>query len=214
MLFSVIVPVYRNAEFVPLLLSELGRIAGIVADRFGMQMEVVFVVDGSPDDSHKRLKDALPGAKFPSQLILHARNFGSFSAIRTGLHAARGKILAVMAADLQEPPELLISFLESLVHDDCDIAIGIRESRDDEATSRLFASLFWRFYRRFVIRDIPAGGVDIFACNDTVKQELLRLEEAHSSLIGLLFWLGFRRREGCFNRPARTLGQGAWTVRE
>ncbi len=214
MLYSVIVPVYRNAEFVPLLLSEFGRIATVVADRFGMQMEVVFVVDGSPDDSYKRLKEALPEAKFASQLVLHARNFGSFAAIRTGMHAAKGKFLAVIAADLQEPPELLISFLENLAHDDCDIVIGTRDSREDRGPSQLFASIFWRLYRQFINREIPAGGVDVFACNETVKRELLRLEEAHSSLIGLLFWLGFRRREIRYSRRARTMGKSGWTFRK
>lgn len=210
-MYSVVVPVYRNAEFIPLLLSEFGRIGKLIAERFGMPMEVVFVVDGSPDNSYGLLKEALPNALFKSQLVLHARNFGSFAAIRTGLHAAKGKTFAVIAADLQEPPELLIAFLEKLVDDSCDIAIGVREGRDDPPLTRFSANMFWRFYRRLIVKDIPMGGVDLFACNLRVRTELLRLEEAHSSLIGLLFWLGFRRCEVPYRRRARAFGKSAWT---
>ena len=210
-MYSVVVPIYRNASFVPLLIAEFSRIAALVADRFGMPMEVVFVVDGSPDDSHELLQRALPDAPFRSQLVLHARNFGSFAAIRTGLHAAGGEMFGVIAADLQEPPELLIAFLENLVGDNCDVVVGVREGRADPASSRISANVFWWLYRRLVMTDIPEGGVDLFACNLAVRNELLRLDEAHSSLVGLLFWLGFRRREVSYRRRARTIGKSGWS---
>jgi polyisoprenyl-phosphate glycosyltransferase len=210
-MYSVIVPMYNNAEFVPLLVCEFGRIAKLVTERFGMSMEVVFVVDGGPGTTFALLKEALPHAPFRSQLVLHARNFGSFAAVRTGLHAASGETFGIIAADLQEPPELLIAFLENLVNDSCDIVIGVREGRDDPRSSVFFANLFWRLYRWLIIKDIPEGGVDVFACNLPVRNELLQLEEAHSSLVGLLFWLGFRRREVKYKRRARVLGRSAWT---
>lgn len=213
-MYSVVVPMYRNAEFVPLLVSEFDRIAAIVANRFGMSMELVFVVDGRTDDAYELLQQFLPHAQFRSQIVLHARNFGSFAAIRTGLHVARGTIFAAIAADLQEPPELLVAFLEALAGDTCDIAVGVREGRDDPPVSRFMANLFWRFYRYLVVKDIPEGGVDLFACNTAVRSELLRLEEAHSSLIGQLFWLGFRRREVKYRRRARAMGKSAWTFRK
>jgi polyisoprenyl-phosphate glycosyltransferase len=214
MMYSVVVPMYRNAEFIPLLVSEFGRIAAMVEKRFGMPMELVFVVDGRTDDAYELLQQSLPHAPFRSQIVLHARNFGSFAAIRTGLHVAQGKVFAAIAADLQEPPELLIAFLEALAGESCDIAVGVREGRDDPPVSRFMANLFWRFYRHLVVKDIPEGGVDLFACNMAVRNELLRLEEAHSSLIGQLFWLGFRRREVKYSRRARAMGKSAWTFRK
>lgn len=210
-MYSVVIPLYRNAEFIPLLVSELGRISGLVAARFGTPVEFVFVVDGSPDNTYELLKEALPAAPFRSQLVLHARNFGSFAAIRTGLHAAQGDTFAMIAADLQEPPEILIDFLECLADDGCDIVIGVREGRDDPPITRFSANLFWRLYRRLIVRDIPEGGVDLFGCNRRVRDELLQLEEAHSSLVGLVFWLGFRRRQVSYRRRARAFGKSAWT---
>ncbi|GLW96930.1 glycosyltransferase family 2 protein [Microtetraspora sp. NBRC 16547] len=211
-MFSVIVPVYRNAEFVPQLIAEFSAINAIVAERYGMPMEFVFVVDGSPDDSFELLKTALPQAPFRSQLLLHARNFGAFAAVRTGLRAAQGDYFATIAADLQEPPDLLLRFLDQLVYGDADIAVGVREGRDDPGMSRLAANLFWGFYRRFIVREIPAGGVDVFGCNRRIRDELLRMEEANTSLVGLVYWLGFRRSEVPYQRRARAHGRSAWTV--
>ena len=213
-MYSIVVPVYNNAESIPVLISELERIARVVDQKFKMPSEVVFVVDGSPDNSFTLLQDALRRATFSSQLILHSRNFGSFAAIRTGLHAATGSQFSVISADLQEPPELLVSFLEALFDGSCDIVVGVREGRDDPRLSSLSANLFWRTYRYLVIREIPEGGVDLFACNVAVRDALLKLDEAHSSLVGLLFWLGYRRREVTYKRRARAFGRSAWTLRK
>lgn len=110
MRYSVIVPVYKNSDSIPRLIQALTDMNHALEN----QLEVVFVVDGSPDDSFALLKQALGAMSFPAQLLAHSRNFGSFPAIRTGLMAAKGEYFGVMAADLQEPPELLISFFQSL----------------------------------------------------------------------------------------------------
>ena len=193
-------------------IEEFGRVAATIRERYNTDVEFIFVVDGSPDNSFAALANALPTAPFKSQLISHARNFGSFSAIRTGLRASRGSYCGVIAADLQEPPALLVEFLDRLVNAGADIVIGVREGRDDPALTRLSANLFWGFYRRFIVREIPAGGVDVFACNRRIRDELLALQEAHSSLIGLIFWLGFRRMEVPYKRRVSAHGKSAWTV--
>jgi polyisoprenyl-phosphate glycosyltransferase len=213
-MYSVIIPVYRNAEFVPALLSELGEIVRAVGERHGMATELVFVVDASPDNSYALLAEALPKAPYRSQLILHARNFGSFAAIRTGLQAAKGDYFGVIAADLQEPPELLIRFLERLANDTHDIVVGVRSGREDPVAARFSANIFWAIYRRFVMPEIPKGGVDLFGCNRKIRDELLRLDEARSSLVGLVFWLGFRRGEVEYARRERQHGKSAWTFRK
>jgi glycosyltransferase involved in cell wall biosynthesis len=209
--YSVIIPVYKNAEFVPLLIAEFARINDATQERYGIPVEFVFVVDHSPDASHELLSRALPKASFRSQLVLHARNFGAFAAIRTGLKVAQGKYFGIVAADLQEPPEILLSFLQLLITDECDVAVGVREGRNDPVTSRAISKFFWRIYRRVVMKEIPEGGVDIFACNRRVRDELLKLEESNSSLVGLIFWLGFRRAQVAYTRRSRMHGKSAWT---
>lgn len=213
-LFSVVVPVYQSEAFVDLLVDSFNAIHASARERFGLSVEFVFVVDGSRDASHRLLVEALPSAKFPSQVIEHSRNFGSFAAIRTGLRAGRGKFLAVIAADLQEPPELLLDFLDCLASDKADVVVGRREGRDDPTMTKIGAGLFWRLYRALVIRELPPGGVDVFGCKAVVRDEPVKLEEAHSSLVGQLFWIGFRRAEIPYRRRARAFGRSAWTFRK
>ena len=93
-MFSLTIPVYRNESSIPFLLPVLEDLNR----RMGGDLEVVFVVDGSPDRSAALLADALPRSAFESQLIVLSRNFGAFAAITAGLAAARGPLLAIMAA--------------------------------------------------------------------------------------------------------------------
>lgn len=206
---SIVIPVYRNAENIDALLE---RLQTLVTELPGTT-EVVFVVDGSPDDSHELLVACSSRLPFAHQIIRHSRNFGSFAAIRTGMRAANGDVLGVMAADLQEPAELMINFVELLSSGDFDIAVGRRVGRSDPTMSSLSSRAFWGVYRRLVLRDIPSGGVDIFACTRAVAIELLQLREANTSLVGLLYWVGFRRVEVPYERQAREIGKSGWTFR-
>lgn len=210
MKYSVIIPVYKNAESIPRLIRALTEIN----ERLDSQLEAVFVVDGSPDASFALIQKEMPKLPFAAQLLAHSRNFGSFPAIRTGLTAAKGDYFGVMAADLQEPPELMTSFFHTLTQGECDVAIGIRNARKDPLASRMASSLFWGLYRKFVVHDMPEGGVDIFGCNRVFRDQLLLLEESRSSLIALIFWLGFRRTFVDYDRQARLEGKSAWTFKK
>lgn len=208
--YSLVIPVYKNAESIPQLLPACEDLAR----RLDGQLEVVFVVDGSPDASHLMLRDQLPAATFPSRLVLLSRNFGSFAAIREGLRLATGLYLAVMAADLQEPPELVVSFFHLLASEPVDLVLGAREGRADPPISRALSGLFWWGYRRLVDPQMPVGGVDVFGCNRDFRDRLLLLPEANSSLVGLLLWLGYRRRVIPYTRLARQAGKSAWTFKK
>lgn len=208
--YSVVVPVYGNEATVETVVDRLTA----VAEKLDGPMEVVFVIDGSPDRSELVLGRVLPRALIASQLVVHSRNFGSFPAIRTGMAAARGQYIGVMAADLQEPPELLASFFEQLASGDYDIAVGRRESREDPALSSVMSRAFWALYRRVINPEIPPGGVDVFGCTAEVAARVLALDEAHSSLVGLLYWVGYRRVEVPYSRVEREHGTSGWSFRK
>ncbi|WP_287963216.1 glycosyltransferase family 2 protein [Alcanivorax sp.] len=205
---SLVIPVYRNEDNLPELLSFLRKLNGKIDG-----LEIVFVIDGSPDGCFDRLANELPCQPYPSQLILLSRNFGAFAAIRRGLEEARGSYFAVMAADLQEPEHLVIDFFKLLDAGNVDVVMGKRTDRDDPWLSALLSGVFWSMYRRFVIPDVPDGGVDVFACNEKVRDALMRLEEINSSLIGQLFWVGFRREFVAYKRQGRKAGKSAWNFR-
>jgi polyisoprenyl-phosphate glycosyltransferase len=207
---SVVVPVYRNQESLPELVC---RFEDLDAELEG-GLEAIFVIDGSPDESGAVLRDLLSDSPLRSQLVWHSRNFGSFAAVRTGLSLANGLYIAVTAADMQEPAELLSAFYTQLRSGEHEVALGVRRSRQDPWTSSLSARWFWRIYCRWVQPQMPRGGVDAFACTRNVRDALVALEEANSSLIGLLIWLGFRRVEVPYDRAGRAYGRSAWTLRK
>ena len=203
---SIVVPVFRNESTLPELLRQMADLSGERLDAF----EAVFVIDGSPDNSYALLKRRLPDMPFPSQLVSLSRNFGSFAAIRAGFAHARGERVAVLAADLQQPVSSIRQLFAAL-DGGADIAIGQRASRDDPWLSRVASATFWSLFRRFVQPDMPAGGVDAFACTRQVREILVGLPEANSTLVGLLFWVGFRREFVSYPRSGRVSGRSGWT---
>jgi glycosyltransferase involved in cell wall biosynthesis len=208
--YSVVIPVYLNSESLPLVIAALEDLQ----DRLDIPVEGVFVVDGSPDDSLQVLRECLPSASFRSQLLVHSRNFGAFAAIRTGFLAARGHYVAAMAADLQEPIELIEDFYRLLLSGEWDVAVGTRTSRQDPGLSKALSATYWRAYRRLVQPQMPPGGVDIFACTRQVALSLGEMTEAHSSLVGQLYWVGYRRTEVPYERRQREHGSSAWSLRK
>ena len=205
---SLVIPVYKNEANLERLLAELVKLAGRVSGEF----EVVFVVDGSPDRCLQILRESLPSLPLRTQLLALSRNFGSFAAIAAGMERARGNCMAVMAADLQEPPELVLRFFEVLGAGKADIVFGVRGRRSDPLLSEIASNMFWFVYRKLVVKDMPRGGVDIFGCTREVRDRLLQLQGIHSNLIALLFWLGYRREYIVYERQRRLEGKSAWTL--
>jgi glycosyltransferase involved in cell wall biosynthesis len=203
---TLIVPIYKNARSIAALVDAVRQIAASVYGEF----EAIFVIDGSPDNSRELLFDELKRGDTRARIVEHSRNFGAFSAIRTGMRHARGDYIAVMAADLQEPPELVIEFLRRLSGGGVDVVAGERASRDDRGEQA--SKIYWRLYRRFVLNEIPVEGVDVFACTAAVRDVVCSLESVHTSLVAQLFWVGFRRELVRYDRLPSP-GESGWTLR-
>lgn len=206
--YSLIVPLYQSEANLPVLLDALQHISTALAH----ELEVVFVIDGGTDNTLTLLGDQLASMPFQSRVLCHSRNFGAFAAIHSGLAAATGQFFAVMAADLQEPPELILQLFCQVSNPDTDIVVAYREARNDGAITTFFSNVFWWLYRTFVIPDIPVGGVGTIACNRNFRDQLLKLDEKQSSLIGLVFWMGFRRKAIPYSRMKRKQGSSNWTL--
>jgi len=208
--YSVVIPVYKNEGSIAPLLQALDELSS----KLDAPMETVFVVDGSPDASFARLEEGLRSVSFPARLVLLSRNFGAFAAIRCGLAEASGDFIGVMAADLQEPPSLMLDFFKALSTKPLDVVFGQRLGRHDPGFTKLASNLFWKTYRRLVQPDVPEGGVDVFALTASFRDRLVALGEANSSLLGLLFWLGGRREFVGYTRLEREHGKSAWTIKK
>lgn len=206
---TIVIPVYRNRETIPDLCAQLDRL-----ELPGVELDVVFVVDGCPDDSVGALRQAAPVMRHPSQIVELSRNFGAFPAIREGLAHATGDVVAVIAADLQEPPELVADFVRAFRDSGADVALGTRLARADPFLTRMSSAAFWSLYRRLVQPEMPAGGVDVFAVRARARRALLQMESRNTSLVGQLLWIGFDRVVVPYERRARPSGRSSWSLRK
>ena len=205
-----IIPVYNNEENLNDLLKEINKIF----EQLSNNLEVLFIIDGSPDNCYEILKNNLGKEKFSSKIISLSRNFGALNAMRAGLQVAKGKYFAIMSADLQEPTDLVIKFFKTLRQEKVDIVVGKREGRSDPFFSKFFSNIFWFAYKKIILKEIPKGGVDVFGCNEIFRDNLLKLKESNSSLISQIFWIGFKRKEIPYTRLKRKIGVSQWSFKK
>ena len=206
---TVVVPVFNNAETLPTLLERLEDVASQV-ERY--ELEVLFVDDGSSDASFAVLEEAARRDTHVGVLRL-SRNFGSNAAILAGLTHARGSAVAVIAADLQDPPEL-IPELVSQWENGAEVVVATRGSRDDPWFSRFTSAIFNRLFRRLVFPDFPPGGFDFVLLSRRVTSVLVQMGERNSYIFGQAMWVGFPRATVTYDRAARPGGRSGWTLRK
>lgn len=202
---SVVVPVYFNAESLPRLAEQLRE----VAQRADFELAPIFVEDGSGDDSWARIQ-AITASWPTARGIRLTRNFGSQMAILAGLHEASGDAAAVLSADLQEPPELLLRLVEAW-RGGATAVLAVRASRPEPWPTRAAASLYYRTLRRLAFRSMPGGGFDCFMIGRPAIDFLTGSREVHTSLPGLILWAGFPTALVAYERAPRREGRSRWT---
>jgi polyisoprenyl-phosphate glycosyltransferase len=207
---SLIIPVYNNEESIHSLFHQINKINKSLKG----DLEILFAIDGSLDRSYEILKSNLSQEKFSSKIIVLSRNFGSLNAIRAALEIAKGDYYATMSADLQEPPELIINFFETLKKQPVDVVIGVRENREDPVISKAASVIFWYIYKKFFLKEVPSSGIDVFGCNKIFRDNLIKLKETRSSLIFQIFWIGFRRKEILYKRLKNKFGKSQWSFKK
>jgi polyisoprenyl-phosphate glycosyltransferase len=202
-LVSVVVPVYQNAGSLADLFARLRVVAGqLPGDRF----EFVFVDDGSRDASF----DVLRGLAVEDprvRVVKLSRNFGSGAAILAGLVEARGDCMVALAADLQDPPELIPRLLEQW-RQGKKVVLAARRSRADPLVTRLLADGFYRLFRRFALPNMPRHGFDFFLLDCTVRDLIAGIQENNAYLMGLILWMGFDPGVIEYDRAARPARYG------
>jgi len=98
--------------------------------------------------------------------------------------------------------------------DEADVAVGVRQSRKDGVVSRTLSAVFWKVFNRVSSLELPRGGVDIFALSRSARETLNSFEESSTSLIGLIYWMGFRRQEVPYHRVERQVGKSSWSLQK
>jgi polyisoprenyl-phosphate glycosyltransferase len=207
-LFSIVVPVYYNAPNLPTTVPQLLALEDHLG---GTALELVFVDDGSGDESLAMLLDFQRAHPDRIRVVKLTRNFGSMAAIQAGLSVARGDCVGMISADLQDPPEL---FAEMLDHwrRGAKAVFAVRAGRDEPLSQRFFSGAYYALIRRFALADYPSGGFDFFLIDRQVVTDVSAIREKNTNLMSLIFWLGYRPVMIPYIRRARDKGISRWTM--
>jgi glycosyltransferase involved in cell wall biosynthesis len=203
-LLSVVVPVLNEAANLPELHRRLTEVlAGL--DGPG---EIVYVNDGSTDQSVELIKRWL-GAPGPGVVLVKlSRNFGMEIAMSAGMDHARGQNVALMHADLQDPPELLPEMLAA-VASGADVAYARRIGRDESAVKRVLATAFYGLMRRVARVPYQGQAGDFRVMSRRVAEAIKRMPERRRFLRGLVAWVGYEQVPVEYRRAGRNAGRGA-----
>ncbi len=178
--------------------------------RVAVTTEIILVDDHSTDGSGEL---AIQWAKEDSRVryLRLARNSGSHAAFSAGLGQCRGDCAILMAADLQDPPEL-IPDLVAKWREGYDVVWAVRARREGERwTTRLCAAIYYWLMRRLALPDMPPKGADFFLVDRKVIDAYNRIQEKHTSLLAMIRWMGFRQTSIEYVKQARHGGKSKWT---
>jgi glycosyltransferase involved in cell wall biosynthesis len=203
---SVVIPCYNEQDVLPLLYERLTA----AAKAWGVDYEVILVDDGSRDTSWEQMRQI--HASDPRWKMLGlSRNFGNQLAVWTGLCAARGEIVVVLDADLQDPPDILAAFFKKW-EEGYDVIYGVRRKRKEGILKRTSYFLFYRLLSFLANVTIPLDTGDFCAMDRRVVRVITRSSERRPFIRGLRAWAGFRQVAVPYERQGRAAGEAKQTL--
>ena len=208
MTISIIVPCFNEEESLPLFYAEMEKIKSQIDDNF----EYIFVNDGSKDRTLQVLRD-LNQADKNVHYLSFSRNFGKEAALYAGLKHATGDLVTVMDADLQDPPELLLT-MKSMLEKNPDLdCVGTRRTtRDGEPPIRsFFAKMFYKLINRISQVEMVDGARDFRFMRRQMVDAILEVSEYNSFSKGIFAWVGFRTEYLEYKNVERVAGKTSWS---
>jgi len=186
---SVVTSVYRSERFLAPFIDEM--VAAI--EKTGIaNYELIFVNDGSPDESLSCLMRAR--ANNPHIKIVDlSRNFGHHKAVLAGLSYAKNDLTFIIDCDLEVRPNVLQRFLDTLLGTDVDVVYGVQEMRKGALVERTGGALFWRLFNALSATKIPENVLSERLMKRSYVQALLSLGDRNVFLGGMMYWSGFRQ---------------------
>lgn len=206
---SIVIPVYFNESSLLPLYNDLNDNVLKKLHDYNLDYELIFVDDGSKDDSYMVMKEL---AKLDNKIVLLklSRNFGEHSAILAGLSQCTGDLAVRKAADLQEPSTLILNMIEKYKEGN-KVVLAVRASREEPFVQKCFSSLYASIMRKFALPNMPKGGFDSFLIDRQVIDILVDMKEKNTSLMSQILWSGFSTATVPYDRLKRTIGKSKWT---
>ena len=205
---SIVVPCYNEEEALPFFYK---AIVEVMKKMEPVEFEIIYVNDGSKDNTLGLLREL---AKQDSRMryISFSRNFGKEAAMYAGLTATTGDYVAVMDADLQDPPELLVEMYDILKKEDYDCVATRRVNRKGEPPIRsFFAKQFYKIINKISNANIVDGARDFRLMNREMTDSILSLGEYNRFLKGIFGWVGFRTKWLEYKNVERVAGKTTWS---
>jgi polyisoprenyl-phosphate glycosyltransferase len=203
-LLSVVVPVFNEEAGLP----ELHRRLTETLAKLDGGCEVLYVDDGSSDRSAELVRAWVADPAVDVSLIKLSRNFGMEIAMSAGIDHARGDYVALLHADLQDPPELLLEMMAA-VQGGADVAYARRIGRDESAVKRFLATAFYGLMARVARVPYQGQAGDFRVMSRRVVEAIKRMPERRRFLRGLVAWVGFEQVPIEYRRAGRQAGRGA-----
>ncbi|MBN9396638.1 MAG: glycosyltransferase family 2 protein [Candidatus Melainabacteria bacterium] len=204
--FSVVLPIYNEQENLP----ELYRRLTDVMQGLAQPYELVFVDDGSRDDSVKMIKDLRAGDE-AVKLVALSRNFGHQPAVSAGLALAAGQAVIVMDSDLQDSPDVIPMFVQKW-REGYQVVYAIRQTRHEGMLKNFAYRLFYRILKHLSETEIPVDSGDFSLMDRRVVDLINRLPEKTRYIRGLRAWVGFKQTGVLVDRPSRHAGAPKYTL--
>lgn len=207
-LLSIIVPCYNEEAALPLFYKEIIRVA---AEMDYVAFEFVFIDDGSRDNTLPLLRQLAEQDK-RVRFVSFSRNFGKEAGMLAGLEAARGDYVALMDADLQDPPSLLPAMYQTVKEEGYDCAATCRTTRQGEPPIRsFFARMFYKLINRISDADIVDGARDYRLMRRGMVNAVLSMREYNRFSKGIFGWVGFKTKWIPFVNVERAAGETKWS---
>ncbi len=202
---SIIVPVFNEQSVIRSFHERLS----IVLGRLNLFSEVIYINDGSTDDTKTQLK-MIRSQDSKVAILNLSRNFGKEIAVTAGLDYSNGDAVIIIDADLQDPPELIFDFVKWW-EQGYDVVYGKRESRaGDPYFKKITAFCFYRIMRLLCPVSIPVDTGDFRLLSRKAVDALKQIKEHSRFMKGLYAWIGFPQKAVLYNRDARFLGKTKW----
>ena len=206
--FSIIVPVYQNGQNLPVTIPTLLKLE---KELLGYELELIFVDDGSTDNSYEVLADFHRQQPERIKVIKLAKNFGQTPATQAGLRYSTGDVVGIISADLQDPPELFATMLHKW-ETGTKLILAERDDREENSRHRLISNTYWLLVSIFVLKGFPRRGFDFCLFDRQVADQANAFTEKNSNIFLILFSLGFPYIVIPYKRRLRIAGKSQWTL--
>ncbi len=204
---SVVVPCYNEAEVLEIFYKEINRVSVLMPE---YDFQFIFVDDGSKDKTLEIMKDIADRDK-RAVFVALSRNFGKESAMLAGLSNADGDFVAIMDADMQDPPDLLPKMASALEKEGYDCVATRRVDREGEPPIRsFFARLFYKIINKISDADIVDGARDYRLMKREMVDAILAMNEYNRFSKGIFGWVGFKTKWLPFENRERAAGETKW----